>query len=202
MRLVTRPPEEAPVDPEEDARAVQAFIEAGTSDNGVFGVVLHWLVVQDAVKRLRSCFGADAEAAHDVLTTAFGPVSYVWLRRRDRVAQAVSWYKAIQTGVFVGRHAQGESAAELRYDHGKVKYLFTALRSFDNAWASYFKAQNLSPTKVYYEDLAEDHGAAVRQVLHVVGVDAANVRPSTPRHHKAANSLSARWIREFKDREG
>src|SRR5215213_3674341 len=106
MRLVTQPPPAA-YDRAADAAHIRKVLAAGTSENGVFGIVIHWLVLPDAVRRLQAFLDIEESAPHRVLSSAFPNLSYVWLRRRDRVAQAVSWYRAIQTGVYVGRQRGG-----------------------------------------------------------------------------------------------
>ena len=35
-----------------------------------------------------------------ILQSLFGNITYIWIRRRDKTRQAVSWAKAAQTGKF------------------------------------------------------------------------------------------------------
>lgn len=200
MRLVTRPPTESPPDPQEDAAHIRRFLAAGTTENGVFGVVVHRLVLQDAVDRFRVFLDTQEQAPHGVLSAAFLGLSYVWLRRRDRVAQAVSWYKAIQTGIYVGRHGGGGGGGEseeLRFDYGKIRYLFSAITSFENAWKSYFSSAGVKPLVLEYEDLSEDYVGTVRAVLEFLRLDADRAPVASPRNPKYADARSLAWIEEF-----
>ena len=75
---------------------VGAAREAGTTPNGVFGAKLMWGTLDEVVAKLApDTTGADRA----VLTGVFGPLSFVYLRREDEVAQAVSWLRAEQTQI-------------------------------------------------------------------------------------------------------
>ncbi|HET7460746.1 MAG TPA: Stf0 family sulfotransferase [Longimicrobium sp.] len=200
MKLVTQPPPDVAYDPAADAEAIRKFVAAGTTENGVFGTVVHWLVQQDAVRRLRAYAGTDEPAPHRVLAAAFPELSYVWLRRRDKVAQAVSWYKAIQTGVYVGRHGPGGAGPEeeaLHFDYGKIRYLLTALTSFENAQGLFFSSSGLTPLVLHYEELAADYVGTVRSVLEFLRLDPDSVEIARPKREKYADAQSREWIEQF-----
>ena len=200
MRLVAQAPPDTAYDPAEDAGHIRRFLEAGTTANGVFGVVVHWPVLHDAVRRLQVFLGTEESAPHRVLSSAFPDVSYVWVRRRDRVAQAVSWYKAIQTGVFVGRHGKGGGEKEeLRFDYGKIRHLLSAVTNSENAWGTYFSSNGLTPLVLYYEDLSARYVSTVRSVLDFLQLDADGVDVVAPKHGKYADALSEAWIEQFRD---
>lgn len=198
MRLVTQPPAELPHDTQADAAHIRKFLAAGTSENGVFGVVIHWAVMQDAVRRLQGFLGTSESAPHRVLSSGFPNLSYLWLRRRDKVAQAVSWYKAIQTGVFVGRGKGGTGEDEpIRFDYGKIRHLLSATTSSENAWGSFFSSNGLTPLVLYYEDLSAQYVSTIRSVLDFLQLDAEGVDIARPKHEKYADSQSLDWIEQF-----
>lgn len=198
MKLVTQAPPEDAYDAEADAAYIREFIASSTSENGVFGVAMHWLVLQDAVRRLQAFVGTEESAPHRVLALAFPNLSYVWLKRRDKVAQAVSWYTAIQTGEYLGGHGRGATDADLVFDFGKMRYLVSALTSFENAQGSYFSSNALTPLVVYYEDLAAQYVSAVRSVLGFLQLDAEGVDIDPPKRQKYADAQSLEWIEKFK----
>ena len=198
FRLVTQPPSEAAYDPEIDGAYIRKVFANGTSENGVFGVVIHWFVFQDAVRRLRA-FGnvRESEAPHRVLAAAFPKLSYVWLKRRDKIAQAVSWSKAIQTGSYTGGQAQGVGES-LRFDYGMIRYLLTALTSFENAWRSFFSSSGVTPLVLYYEDFSTNYASSIRSVLDFLQLDAGGVDIARPTREKYADARSLEWIEQFK----
>src|SRR4051812_40994185 len=80
---------------------VAAALERGTTANGVFGAKVMWGHLSD--------FSALAGGAPpELFNRLFGRPRYVWVSRRDRVRQAVSLWKAIQTQAWA---ADSEGAA-------------------------------------------------------------------------------------------
>lgn len=199
MRLVTQPPPRENYDPAEDAVEIRKFLAAGTSQNGVLGIVIHWFQLQEAVGRLQTFLDTAEAAPHRVLSSAFPDLSYVWLKRRDKVSQAVSWYKAVQTGTYVGRHGKGGAgeAEPLRFDYGQIRYLLSALTSWENAWGSFFSSNGLTPLVLYYEDLSTQYVSTIRSVLDYLQLDAAGVDIARPKNEKYADAQSLEWIEQF-----
>lgn len=201
LRLVTQPPSsQETYDPAIDGAYIEQVLASGTSENGVFGIVIHWFVLQDAVRRLRAFVGTSESAPHRVLASAFPNVSYVWLERRDKIAQAVSWYTAIQTGTYVGRHVRTDphEDARLRFDYAQIRYLLTAITAFENGWRSFFAASGVTPLVLHYEDLSAQYVAAIRSVLELLQLDAAAADIALPKREKYADARSREWIERFK----
>jgi LPS sulfotransferase NodH len=200
FRLVTQKPAQQTYDAAADAAYIREMLAARTTRNGVFGIVIHWLMFQDAVRRLQMFLEMKESAPHRVLSSAFPNLSYVWLKRHDKVAQAVSWYKAIQTGSYVGRHGDrgGDEDEHLRFDYGKIRYLLSALTSFENAWGSFFSSNNLTPLVLYYEDLSAGYHATIRSVLDFLQLDADGVDLARPTREKYADAVSLAWVEQFK----
>src|SRR3954454_10309436 len=73
--------------PREMSFDFEAVRRAGTTPNGVFAAKVMWSHTDDLWARLRG------RRLEDV----FGPLRYVQVTRRDKVAQAVSLWTAIQT---------------------------------------------------------------------------------------------------------
>jgi LPS sulfotransferase NodH len=200
--LVFEPPPESSYDPAQDAEYIARILEEGSSANGVFGVSIHWFQVNDAVRRLRSYLNTSEGGAHDVLSRSFPGLSYIWLRRRDKVAQAVSWYKAIQTGRYVKtREARGASqraAPEIAFDYSAIQTYWTALRSSEKSWERFFATHGVEPLVMDYESLCVDYEISVRHALAFLGLSGAGISVKTSRHEKAADAQSFEWTDRFK----
>jgi trehalose 2-sulfotransferase len=148
-----------------------------TSSNGVLGVKAHWFEFVELVSMLRRLNEAPNTSNDDdrprpdtvaELINGFLPaVRYVHLTRLDKVAQAVSWYRAIQTRVWwkVAGRRHGSESAELEFDPRAIYDLEERLRRDEGQWVSYFSRFGIEPHVITYEDLAADPTAAVRRVL-------------------------------------
>ena len=194
-------PPEGFYDPELDARYIRKIIEAGTTPNGVFGIKIHWFQVNDAARRLQAYLGSGDCTAAAFFAAAFPNLSYIWLRRRDQVAQAVSLYKATHSGRYVKTRgaAQPErnEAEELSFDYQRIRAYWCALRGWENNWEHYFRQNDLKPLTIFYEDFSGAYAATIRRVLDFLGLDHREVDIGEPRCEKSADAQSAQWIARF-----
>lgn len=200
--LVFEPPPESSYDAGQDCEYIARILAEGTTANGVFGVSIHWFQVNDAVRRLKSYLKTGDGGAHDVLSRSFPGLSYIWLRRRDKVAQAVSWYKAIQTGRYVktrdGRDGGPRSMSALTFDYSAIQTYWTALRSAERGWERFFATHAVRPLVMDYESLCGDYEVCVRNVLAFLKLSGEGVSVKVSRHEKAADAQSFEWTDRFK----
>lgn len=88
-------------------------------------------------------------------------IRWIWLRRRDKIKQAISHLTAERTGIW---HLYPDSPTELQ-DRAKVDMEFPIeeLNSIvalylliDEAWQHFFEKEEITPHTVYYEDFIEE----------------------------------------------
>ena len=88
-------------------------------------------------------------------------VRWIWLRRRDKIKQAISHIKAADSGIWhifaddsIDRtsKARAEREISIRRLNDIVMIYFLA----DDAWQQFFEENNLTPHTIYYEDFIEE----------------------------------------------
>ena len=173
----------------------------GTTPNGVFGAKLMWGYLGDFAELLRGIEGMAGLPVPELLDQAFPEVHYVQITRRDKVRQAVSLWKAVQTQAWKREAAaERETAVEPEFSFRAINYLVRLLTAHDASWDAYFLGLGLQPLKVTYEDLAHGPEQAVRQVLDHVGIDSpADLVIPEPRLSIQSDEISERWARRFND---
>lgn len=138
---------------------IEALLAKASTQNGFFAIKLfprHLHEFQmtygcDFIKRLRQ--------NHDVLLLR--------LTRRDRIAQAVSFSKALQTGKWRSTFAIKDIVAE--YDFATVcRSYFMIGRSYD-FWNSYVGVQQFEVDHFVYEDLLSDPQAYIDAIAKHAG---------------------------------
>ena len=176
----------------------------GTTPNGVFGTKVHAAQLLDFLRRATGQARVCTEDRPAVVEAWFPRPRYIWLRRRDAVAQGVSWSKACQTRLWWDTDAPpapplGVSAPEaLRFDYGFIERSMYSLSDWDGVWRTFFDATGVVPLTVWYEDLVADYRASVDRVLHHLGVqlpDGPEVRQ--PVFRRQADDTSAVWASRF-----
>ena len=157
-----------------------------TSRNGVFGMKAHF-------HHFRSALDEYPRLLEDLK-----PVTFIYINRRDRVAQAVSMAKARQTKSWISlQRALGSSNPE--YDKEFIDDAMQTAERQTQAWLNWFKRKNITPFVVDYEDLVADKEKVVRSVVELMGVQ--NDKPETivlPEVTKQGDKTNETWISEFK----
>ena len=192
---------------EEEARAVNRLrtdeehlewvLGEGANLNGSFGCKFQWGELQDVLGRLRQMRGADLPETR-LLADAFPNPSYVWLRRRDIVAQAVSWARALQTNQW---RACDPAHVEPRFDFDQIAGLRRLIEDEDTAWAGWFKVNGIDTEQVFYEDLLADPRRELSRIVASLGLDlptGVDLRPY-PGYERQADAVSFEWCSRYRD---
>jgi len=171
----------------------------GTTANGVFGAKLMWGYLGDFAELLRGIDGMGERPLPELLARAFPGLRYVQITRRDKVRQAVSLWKAVQTQAWQ-REAGTSDGREGRmpepvFSFRAINYLMRQLAAHDASWDAYFLGLGYEPLKVTYEELAESTDAVVRSVLEFLGIAApADLQIGAPRLSVQADEVSEAWV--------
>jgi trehalose 2-sulfotransferase len=182
---------------------VRAALAHGSTDNGVFGAKLMWGTLDELVAKLTPLYPDLRGRDLDLLTAAFGRTRFVYLRRDDVVAQAVSWLRAEQSGAwYVGGRGEipgpREPERPPRYDPDRIRELVRTIEEHNAAWEDWFASAGVRPHRLSYDELAADMSGAVQGILDVLGVQLPDGRAITPRHHRQADDLNAQWTTRFR----
>ncbi|MEV0238209.1 Stf0 family sulfotransferase [Nonomuraea sp. NPDC050786] len=182
---------------------VRAALAAGRTANGVFGAKLMWGTLDHVVAKLGAVHPDLAGRDVALLERAFGRTGFVYLRRDDVLAQAVSWLRAEQTGTwYVGGNGEiggaTRSGREPGYDADGIRALVEEIREHNAAWEEWFASQGVRPYPVRYEDLEADLAGVTRRILGFLGLDLPEGQTIEPRHRRQSDGLNAAWIERYR----
>ena len=184
-----------------DAAFIDGAIACGRQDGAIFGLRLMY----DSLAPLRDALQARYPAATGdtaLLNAAFGQIHYIHLTRQDKLAQAVSHARAEQTGLW-HRHADGRERERLappqspHYDHSLIDHYLQLMSRHDEAWHSWFAAEDIKPFTLTYEALAADPAASLGELLAALGLDPAPAKLVRPQTRRLADATSAEWIAKY-----
>jgi trehalose 2-sulfotransferase len=172
-------------------------LEEGTTPNGVFGAKLMWGYLGDFAQLLRGIEGMAGRPLPELLARAFPGLRYVQITREDKVRQAVSLWKAVQTQAW--KHEPGAEqapAVEPVFSFRAVNYLVRLLTAHDASWDAYFLGLGYEPLKLTYEELAQSTSAVVGRVLEHLGIPSPErLDAEVPRLSVQADEVSELWVR-------
>ena len=152
-----------------------AVRRAGTTPNGVFAAKIMWSHTPDLWRRLGD------RSLEDV----FGPLRYVQVIRRDKVAQAVSLWTAIQTQAW--RDGDTTATAEPVYSAAAITHLVEWLSLGERAWTAWLAHRD--PDVVVYEDFVRDPSPTI-EILAGVPAPAAPLK-------RQSGSRSSSWAARY-----
>jgi trehalose 2-sulfotransferase len=139
-----------------------AFFRFCTTPNGVFGAKLMWPQFAALRRDISAYMRIDGRGLTQ-FETLIGPVSVVFLQRDNRLAQAISLYRAMATGAWTSRTpARG---AEPPYDRPAIDRARDVIEANAELWEAFFVQNAIMPYRLSYEDIASDPEAVVRRVL-------------------------------------
>jgi LPS sulfotransferase NodH len=167
-----------------------------TGRNGVFGFKIQYMHVQVLAREVSFVGASD-----DVLEHLFPGSRFINLIRRDRRAQALSWFRAINTNEWfrTARTPQSqipEAPAEL--DPVTVLMLERHLADQQAGWERYFKRRGIEPLRVEYEGLCADYRHEIRRVLSFLGLDEAAARwMPAPSLVRQSDDVTLRWRKQM-----
>jgi trehalose 2-sulfotransferase len=165
---------------------IAELISRRTAKSGVFGLKAHFENFEGFLK--------EYPALLDVLS----PVTYIYIGRRDRVAQAVSMARALQTNQWSSRGQEGKKP-ELRYNRELIANAMKEVELQDAGWLNWFKANNITPFRLTYEDLLADPAATVQSVVDFLGVQNADRdEVKVPPVEKQGDDTNQEWIERFR----
>jgi LPS sulfotransferase NodH len=177
----------------------RAAAAAGSTANGVFAARIMWGTMDEVTAHLAPVYPGHAESGVGLLNAAFGRARFVYLRRGDVIAQAVSLLRAEQTGVwFETADERQEPAGEPDFDFSQVRELVRLIEDHNAAWEQWFAAEGIQPYPVLYEELDADPVRTAAGVLGFLGLDLPAGREITVRHKRLADELNAQWIESYR----
>jgi trehalose 2-sulfotransferase len=183
-----------------DDAFVRAALTAGRTPNGVFGGRIMAETLPELISGLAAAASQPTATDVELLTARFGRLRFVHLRRRDVVAQAVSWARSLQTHFWHPGEAVAPGGQDPHYDEELIGRLVATIGRFQADWTGWFASHGIVPCDVTYEEMAADPPGTAQRVLDHLGLDVPPDRHLVVGHRRQADQLNADWITRFTSR--
>lgn len=193
-------------DAQNDFDYIDQLVKKTSSSNGVFGAKVHWNhtkhLKENLVVALRNeLSNAGSAELEFLLRTKLQSPQYVWLRRKNKIAQAISFYRASRSGVWrsiKGRSDQYNVPDEaLEFDPDAIDQFVKIFQKMDFSWNNYFRINRITALMIFYEDLAANYELVIRGVLKFLKLPMdVNIPESTLDRQSDGRSLD--WERNYR----
>lgn len=181
---------------------VEGLIAARTV-NEVFGAKIMWDHMVDCFSVYLNTIPALAgKPRHEQMARLFHDPRYVFIQRRDKVRQAVSMVRALQTQIWqvwvdIFEPAQ-QPAQQPTFDYDWIEREFWSLTTAEQGWRDFFAAAGIEPLTLVYEDFAPRFEETVTAALHHLQIELpADYVPPTPTIHKQSDDLNDQWVEQY-----
>ena len=179
-------------------RRVQA---ATMTSNGVFGAKMMGGHVWEFVARLIGDINdiEQADVVREGVNRWFPNLHHIWLTRRNKVRQAVSWVMAEQTGQWTANQPVSADA-EPCYDFAVIDHHVQELVIREAALQAYFETMGVIPLTIVYEDFSTEPLRSAQIILDTMSVTSTSkLGASTQRIlQKQTNPLKEAWVQRYR----
>ncbi len=194
---------------------VDCLMRERSTDNGVFGAKLLYAHLLHLERMARTEPGFAELPLPAILAELFPDLHYVRITRRDKVRQAISYWKAKETGVWgrdrprQGRSAQGRRLAvkgsrrtgkEAAFDYAGIDALLGTILDEEAGIERFFRDAAIAPIHVVYEEFVERYEETTRELLRFLGIEPpSDLDLGQPRTVKLADDKTEAWVARFEE---
>ena len=201
-------------------RYVEWAVETGTTPNGVFAAKLMWGYFGDFVSLLRNIPRYRDLPLAQLLPEVFPDLTFVRVVRANKIRQAVSLWKAVQTATWRENEARRESRLDdvdedqdappyrsfledhrpqLRFHYRAIAHLLDQILVEEASWDAFFEHCGVRPLLVLYENFAGDPQASTLSILERLGLETPADLNVAPRMRRQSDGINDDWVRRFSE---
>ncbi len=190
-------------------------IQQGTTPNGVFGAKMMWNYFGDFVSLLRNVPEYRDLPVSELLPAAFPDLTFVRVVRANKVRQAISLWKAVQTATWRQNDSSSrdpvpedsdvppyksfldEHRPALRFHYGAISHLLGSILREEARWDAFFEHVRIRPVLVLYENFAADYETSTIRVLEQLGLSPPEGFTFEPRMKSQSDGINDDWAHRY-----
>jgi trehalose 2-sulfotransferase len=198
-------------------RYLEWALEAGTTDNGVFGAKLMWGYFGEFVSLLRNIPAYRDVPLAELMPTVFPNLTFVRVVRANKVRQAVSLWKAVQTATWREDQASAgavsveddgsppyrsfieEHRPQLRFHYKAIDHLLAQLLVEEASWDAFLEHSGIKPILVLYENFAADYETSTLNLLERIDLSCPDDFEFEPRMKRQSDRINDDWTKRYSE---
>jgi LPS sulfotransferase NodH len=198
-------------------RYLEWAFEAGTTPNGVFGAKLMWGYLGEFVSLLRNVPAYRDIPLAELLPTVFPELTFVRVVRANKVRQAVSLWKAVQTATWREDQASAKAASveddgsppyrsfiqehrpQLRFHYRAIAHLLEQILIEESCWDAFFEHSGIRPILILYENFEADYETSTLNLLERLDLSPPEGFVFEPRMKRQSDRINDDWTRRYSE---
>ncbi len=184
----------------------QNLWQVGMTANGVFGIKVQApkKINDPRIDELAKFPGISKSQPtnYEVWGNAFPNGKHIFLTRRNKVRQAVSWWKAIVTDEW---HRESGKACTYpvanikgRYDFNAIRHLLLEANFIENRTQDFLNEGKIAPLTIVYKDFNKEYEETVRRIVDFLGIAETSYLIEKPYYEQLADKVSVEWTERFR----
>lgn len=172
-------------------------LDRSRTPNGVAGFKLMWEQIRRIALQLGYPANSERFGFHDFATLLPETTHFIWLTRRERVRQAVSLVKAVQSQCWNSTE-QEKFTGSYVFDYFALKKTVKMLEDHDAMWRKFFEHNAIKPLEVVYEDVVREPWAQVQRIagfVEIPGLVTSDI--GAVRYRQQSEALNDLWAERF-----
>jgi trehalose 2-sulfotransferase len=198
-------------------RYLEWAFEVGTTPNGVFGAKLMWGYFEDFVSLLRNIPAYRDIPLAELLPAVFPELTFVRVVRANKVRQAVSLWKAVQTATWREDQASAKAASleddgsppyrsfieehrpQLRFHYRAIEHLLEQILIEESRWDAFFEHSGIKPVLVLYENFAAEYETSTLRLLERLDLSPPGDFDFEPRMKRQSDRVNDDWVKRYSE---
>jgi LPS sulfotransferase NodH len=183
---------------------VRALQQGLSSLNGVFAHKILRYSYEPFIERMRQLDGFGELAETEILKTLFPGLQCIYIRRRDRLAQAISLLKAEQSAVWHINEKRLNHVDPVHFKWTGIDGLVRDLQEQERRWEELIKCAGVPCVEVFYEDLIREREAEMNRIINALEIKSPAFRLDFKQlaHRPTRDGTNKQWRSRYEELSG
>ena len=179
---------------------IQRIVQETQTSNSVFGVKV--MTANDGfggfLQRLEAFPNYKYLSDAEKIRTFLPNIKFVYLTRRHKVKQAISWWKAAQNNRYHTTNDTPMPDADLEYNFDAISHLLNELIMEESAHQEFLDIMGTTPLTLVYEDFIQDMPSTLQRIFKFLTIED-DYEFHEPQLYKMADALTDEWAQRYRE---
>jgi len=185
---------------------LEKTVSYSKGENGVIGIKVMRLYWQNFIGNLNKANNSGTQSDFKILNQCFPNLKYIFITRRDKVRQGISWMKFLQGSAWHWVDNEPQIIKNLEYKPDIIRDFIIQTTVHETAWLEFFQENGIEPFIVVYEEFVNAYEDTAKEILKYLGIyHQEDLKFDERQFKKQADELTDEWVqrylRAYKDTE-